>query len=110
MFDPAHPGELVRETIKGIASETGQRLTVDEIATGLGISRKTLSALINSKQSISPEMAIRLATAFNTSEEFWLQAQKNYDLARARKRVDTKSIKVFSKGNKTDQPLINLQI
>ncbi len=95
MFDPAHPGELIRETLEGLQEETGKRLTVEQVATGLGITRKTLSAIINCKQSISPEMALRLSKAFNTSPEFWLHVQENYDLAQARKKVDIKEVKVF---------------
>lgn len=95
MFDPAHPGELIRETLDGIKEETSQKLTVEQVATGLGTTRKTLSAIINGKQSISPDMALRLSAAFNTTAEFWLHAQENYDLARARKKFDIKQVKVF---------------
>lgn len=96
MFNPAHPGELIRETINGIIEETGKKLTVEEVANGLGTTRKTLSAIINGKQSVTPEMAIKLSTAFsNTTAEFWLQVQDNYDLFHARKKVDTKNITVF---------------
>jgi plasmid maintenance system antidote protein VapI len=48
-------------------------------------------------QSITPEMALKLAKAFNTSPEFWLHAQENYDLALARKKTDVKSVRVFWK-------------
>jgi antitoxin HigA-1 len=96
LFDPAHPGELIRETIEGLREETGERLTIAEVAEGLGVTRKTLSAILNAKQSVTPEMAIRLATAFaNTTAEFWLNAQENYDLARARQVVDISKIRVF---------------
>lgn len=95
MFDPAHPGELIRETLDGIQEETGKKLTVEQVATGLGTTRKTLSAIINGKQGISPEMALRLSKGFNTTAEFWLHAQENYDLAKARKKVDIKEVKVF---------------
>jgi addiction module HigA family antidote len=95
MFDPAHPGELIRETLEGIKEETGNKLTVEQVAAGLGTTRKTLSAIINGKQSISPEMALRLSAAFNTTPEFWLHVQENYDLAQARKKVDVKQVKVF---------------
>lgn len=95
MFDPAHPGELIRETLEGLQEETGKRLTVEQVATGLGTTRKTLSAIINCKQSVSPEMALRLSKAFNTSPEFWLHVQENYDLAQARKKVDIREVKVF---------------
>jgi len=45
MFNPAHPGELIRETIDGIAEEIGKKLTVEEVAKGLETTRKTLSTL-----------------------------------------------------------------
>ena len=95
MFNPAHPGELIRETLEGLHEETGKKKTVEQVAAGLGTTRKTLSAIINGKQSISPEMALRLGKAFNTTAEFWMHAQKNYDLAQARKKVDIKQVKVF---------------
>ena len=95
MFDPAHPGELIRETLEGLREETGKKLTIEEIANGLGTTRKTLSAIINRKQGVSPEMALRLSKAFNTTPEFWLRVQENYDLALARKKVDVKEIIVF---------------
>ncbi|MBO0937976.1 HigA family addiction module antidote protein [Fibrella sp. HMF5335] len=98
LFDPAHPGELIRETIEGLREETGQKLPIGEVATGLGTTRKTLSAIINCKQSVTPEMAIRLAVAFpNTSAEFWLTVQENYDLALARPKVDISQVRVFWK-------------
>ena len=55
-------------------------LTVTDAAKGLGISRKTLSSILNGKAGISPEMAVRLSIAFNTSSESWLNQQTQYDL------------------------------
>ena len=95
IFAPAHPGELIKETIEGIREETGSKLTFAEVASGLEISRKTLSAIINQKQGVSSEMALKLAKAFDTSPDFWLRAQENYDLAIAKKKVNTDHIKVF---------------
>ena len=98
LFDPAHPGELIRETIEGLREQTGQKLTVAEVAAGLGTTRKTLSAIMNMNQSVTPEMAIKLGTAFaNTTPEFWLRVQENYDLALARKKVDINKIRIFWK-------------
>jgi addiction module HigA family antidote len=97
MYDPAHPGELIRETIEGLREETGKSLTIEEIAKGLKTTRKTLSAIINGKQSITPEMALKLGKAFNTAPIFWLHAQENYDLAQARKKTDIRSVRVFRK-------------
>jgi addiction module HigA family antidote len=98
MFNPAHPGELIRETIEALREETGDALTIEEVAKGLNTTRKTLSAIINGKQSVSPEMAIKLAASFqNTTPEFWLRVQDNYDLASARQKVNTDHIRVFWK-------------
>ena len=98
LFDPSHPGELILETIEGIREETGKTLTIAEVASGLGTTRKTLSALINGRQSVTPEMAVRLGAAFkNTDAEFWLTVQRNFDLNKARKTVKTRDIKIFWK-------------
>ncbi|SEM53973.1 addiction module antidote protein, HigA family [bacterium A37T11] len=95
MFAPAHPGELIKETIEGIKEETNSKLTLEDVAKGLLISRKTLSALINGKQKVTPEMALKLAKAFNTSADFWLRAQENFDLYAAKKKVDISKIRIF---------------
>lgn len=98
LFYPAHPGALIRENLEGIFEETGKKLTVAEVAAGLGTTRKTLSAIINCKQNVTPEMAIRLGTGFaNTTPEFWLTVQENHDLAQARRNVDVSTIKVIWK-------------
>jgi antitoxin HigA-1 len=97
MFDPAHPGELIREMIEGLREEMNQPFTIEELAKGLKTTRKTLSAIINGKQGITSEMALKLAKGFNTTPEFWMHAQENYDLAQARKKVDVKEVRVFWK-------------
>ena len=94
MFDPAHPGEVLREIINSIREESGQSFTVEAVAVALGTTRKTLSALLNAKQSVSAEMALRLAAAFpNTTAEFWLQMQIQYDLAPIRRLSITHNIR-----------------
>ncbi|GAA4309450.1 HigA family addiction module antitoxin [Compostibacter hankyongensis] len=95
MYNPAHPGELIRETIEGIREETSEKLSIEEVAKGLGTTRKTLSAIINGRQGVTPEMAIKLATGLGATPEFWLRTQEYYDLFQARKKVDTGSIRVF---------------
>ena len=96
MFNPAHPGELIREIIEGIREETGQKLSIGEVAEGLRISRKTLDAILNGRQSITPTMALRLERAFpNADAAFWLRAQENYDLAQARPLFKPEGIRQF---------------
>jgi addiction module HigA family antidote len=58
-------------------------LTVTEAAKALDVSRKTLSAILNGKSGISPEMAVRLSITFNTSSESWFNQQTQYDLWQA---------------------------
>ena len=87
MHNPPHPGEILRELcIEPLG------ISVTEAAEGLGISRKTLSAILNGRSGISPEMALRLSIAFNTSPESWLNQQTQYDLWVAKK--EKKRIKV----------------
>lgn len=61
-------------------------LTVSEAAKALDVSRKTLSAILNRRAGITPEMALRLSIAFNTTAESWLMQQIQYDLWRAEQR------------------------
>ena len=75
MHNPPHPGEVLRELC---LEPLG--LTVTAAAEALGVSRKTLSAVLNGKAGISPEMAIRLSIAFDTSAESWLNQQSQYEL------------------------------
>ncbi len=84
MHNPPHPGEVLRE----LCIEPLE-ITITAAAEALGVSRKTLSAILNGRSGISPEMAIRLAKAFDTSAESWLQQQVQYDLWVAR-RQDSK--------------------
>ena len=80
MHNPPHPGEILRSLC---LEPLG--LSVTEAAVGLGVSRKTLSAILNGRAGISPEMAVRLSIAFKTSAESWLNQQLQYDLWRAEK-------------------------
>lgn len=79
MYNPPHPGEIIKELC---LEPLG--LTVTKAAEALGVSRKTLSAILNGRAGISPEMAIRLSIAFDTSAESWLNQQAQYDLWLAR--------------------------
>jgi addiction module HigA family antidote len=75
MHNPPHPGEILRELCL-----VPLELTVTAAARALGVSRKTLSGIINGRAGISPEMAVRLSLAFGTSAESWLNQQIQYDL------------------------------
>jgi antitoxin HigA-1 len=87
MHNPPHPGEILRSLC---LEPLG--LSVTDAAKGLGVSRKTLSAVLNGRAGISPEMAVRLSIAFNTSAESWLNQQVQYDLWQAEKH--RKSLRV----------------
>jgi len=92
MHKPPHPGEVIKELC---LEPLG--LTITDAAKGLGISRKTLSSILNGKAGISPEMAVRLSIAFNTSSESWLNQQTQYDLWQAeqhRKELDVSHLYV----------------
>jgi len=91
MHNPPHPGEVVRELC---LEPLG--LTVTAAAEGLGVARRTLSALLNGHAGISPDMAIRLWKAFGRSPESWLQLQLQYDLWEAEQRAGTIKVKQFS--------------
>jgi len=81
MHDPPHPGEVIRELcLEPIG------LSITDAAEALGVSRKTLSSLVNGRCAISPEMAIRLSIAFDTTPESWMNQQTQYDLAKAEKQ------------------------
>ena len=81
MHNPPHPGLIIK---KLCIEPLG--VTVTDAANALGVSRKTLSSIINEKAGISPEMAVRLSIAFNTSSESWMNQQSQYDLWQAEQR------------------------
>jgi len=82
MHNPPHPGEVLRELCLEPLD-----LTITDAATGLGVSRKTLSSILNGRAGISPEMALRLSIAFDTTPESWLNQQAQYDLWVARQET-----------------------
>jgi len=83
MHNPPHPGEI----IKALCLEP-LNISVTAAAKALGVSRKTLSAIVNGHAGISPEMAIRLSIAFDTTAESWLNQQTQFDLWQAEQRRD----------------------
>lgn len=81
MHNPPHPGEMLRELcLKPLG------LTVTEAASALGVSRKTLSGILNGRAGISAEMAVRLSLAFETTAESWMNQQVQYDLWHVERR------------------------
>jgi antitoxin HigA-1 len=91
MHNPPHPGEVIKELcIEPLG------LTVTDAAKGLGVSRKTLSALLNGRFGISPEMAIRLSKAFGGSAESWLIQQNQYDLWQVMQKEGEIKVKAFA--------------
>jgi addiction module HigA family antidote len=80
MHHPPHPGEVLK-----ILCLEPLNLTVTEAARALGVSRKTVSGIVNGRAGISPEMAVRLSIAFHTSAESWMNQQVQYDLWHAEK-------------------------
>lgn len=91
MHNPPHPGE----TLKELCLEP-LGVSVTEAAKALGVSRKTLSSIVNGKAGISPEMAVRLSIAFSTSSESWLNQQTQYDLWQAEQHRKNLRVKRLS--------------
>ena len=88
MHNPPHPGEVLRQLCLAPLG-----LSVTDAAKGLGVSRKTLSSILNGRAGVSPEMAVRLSIAFGTTSASWLNHQLQYDLWQAEKQ--RKSLRVM---------------
>ena len=90
---PTHPGAILREDVL-----PALKMTQTELAQLLGVSRLTVSELVNEKRSMSPTMAIRIARLLNTSAESWLLMQQAVDLWEVRqKSSDGESVKPLTK-------------
>jgi len=88
MHNPPHPGEIIREfCIEPL------NLSVTEAANALGVTRKTLSALLNGRSGVSPEMALRLSKVFGRTPEGWLRLQLQFDLSKTEQSVDLRRLK-----------------
>jgi addiction module HigA family antidote len=88
MYNPPHPGEIIREfCIEPL------NLSVTEAAEALGVTRKTLSSLLNGRSGISPEMALRLSKVFGRTPEGWLRLQLQFDLWKTQQSVDIRKLK-----------------
>lgn len=101
MHNPPHPGRLVR---RALIDGTG--LTITKAAEALGVGRVTLSNVVNEHTGISPEMAVRLSIALNTSSEMWMNMQAAYDLWQAQQKGKTimKQVTIINKPGKNHFP------
>lgn len=72
---PTHPGEMLREDFI-----PDYKLTVAGLAGALGVSRQTINELLREARALTPLMALRLSRLFGNTAEFWLNAQRAYDL------------------------------
>jgi addiction module HigA family antidote len=72
---PTHPGGILKRHYLEPLS-----LAISQAAEALGVSRKTVSKIVNERGDVTPDMALRLARTFGTTPELWINLQKNYDL------------------------------
>ena len=84
---PAHPGEILREDIL-----PALRMSKTAVAGALGISRQTLYDILNERQPVTAEMAVRFGKLFGNGAAFWINLQRARDLAIAERTVDVSSI------------------
>lgn len=98
MKNPPHPGLSVR---LNCLEPFG--LSVTRAAKVLGVSRTTLSRLINGQAGVSPEMAIRLAKAFGATPDIWIRMQAAYDLAQARAHEGDIKVKLYRPGLQAEE-------
>jgi antitoxin HigA-1 len=87
MKNPAHPGELVGDTL----AELG--VSISEAARVLGITRQQLHNVISGRSGVTAEMAVRLEKALGSTADTWLRMQMNYELARIRRRAASIKVK-----------------
>ena len=78
MYNPAHPGRILRDHFEG--------MNITHVAKHIGVSRTSLSKVLNCRSGVSAEMSIRLSAALGTRPSFWYEMQTNYDFARAKRK------------------------
>ena len=92
MFNPAHPGEIIKDLV---IESLG--LTITDVANHLDVSRKTLSKVLNARGSVTPEMAVRLELAFGKpSADHWLRLQNAYDLWQTRQKKESLHVSPYN--------------
>jgi len=88
MYNPPHPGEIIREfCVEAL------ELTVTDAANALGVNIGTFSKLLNGQSGISPEMALRLSKVFGRTPEGWLKLQFQYDLWKTDQKLDLRNLR-----------------
>jgi addiction module HigA family antidote len=99
MKNPAHPGGFIRHEI---VEPLG--LTVTAASEALGVTRATLSTLLNERAHLSPEMALRVEKAFGVSMDTLMRMQNSYDIAQMRKRESEIKVSPFTGGPNDKHP------
>ena len=89
---PAHPGEVLKSLYLDPLE-----ISITQAALNLGVSRNTLSLIVNAKTSINAEMALRLSEALNTTPELWLDMQQSYNLWHAKKNRNKVQVQLMRK-------------
>ena len=87
---PSHPGFILKEMYL-----TPLEITLTELAIKFKVARKTISELVNGKVGVSAEMSLRLAKAFNTTPDLWINMQTHYDLAQARRTTNLDAVQIM---------------
>ncbi len=91
MYNPCHPGKMIKEVYL-----PDYNLSVSAFALKIGVSRTTASELVNCKNGVTAEMALKLEKAFKVSAQFWLDMQTQHDLWQARQRVNLDDVEVIA--------------
>lgn len=95
MHNPPHPGESIR-----MLCFEPLGISITEAAKALGVSRKMLSQVINGRARVTPNLAVRLAKAFKTTPESWLNQQIHYDLWQETQNCDLRLVQCLVQNNK----------
>ncbi len=89
MHNPPHPGQVLRDVVL-----TDTHITVTGFARRLGVSRVTLSRVLNGRGGVSADMALRLAAALGGNAESWLHMQADYDLSVSKRMIRREVAKI----------------
>jgi antitoxin HigA-1 len=90
MHDPPHPGEILQQDYL-----EPLELSTAKVASGLGISRRSLAEILKGRRNVTPAMALRLGQAFDTTPEFWMNLQSQYELWQAQQEAHLEKVTVF---------------